>query len=59
MTHISGPDGYPRTLTSSGMRPWKAAVGCRFAACWSDLFCRQLSSLSSQIVVGLVLLRGY
>jgi hypothetical protein len=54
MTHISGPDGYPRTPPSTGNRPWKADVGCRFAACWSDLYCRQLYSLSSQTVVCLI-----
>ena len=54
MTHISGPDGYPRTPPSTGKRPWKADVSCRFAACWSDLLCRQLNSLSSQTVVCLI-----
>ena len=57
MTHISGPDGFPRTLTSTGTRPCKADVGCRFAACWSDLYCPQLYSLSSQTVVCRVLLQ--
>jgi hypothetical protein len=54
MSHISGPDGYPRTPSSTGTRPWKADVGCRLAACWSDLLCRQLNSLSSQTVVCLI-----